>query len=76
MSHTLTLITVLLPLAQLPLHATGAKRADVDGKSYDLVVIDGTPGGKACAVRAAREGLSVLLVNHTMHLGVFMTSAV
>lgn len=51
-----------------------AKPADVDGKSYDLVVIGGTPGGIACAVRAAREGLSVLLVNHTRHLGGFVTS--
>lgn len=36
---------------------------------YDLLVYGATPGGIACAVRAAREGLSVLLVNHTDHLG-------
>jgi hypothetical protein len=46
----------------------------VDGKSYDLVVIGATPGGIACAVRAAREGLRVLLVHHLRHLGGFMTS--
>jgi len=46
----------------------------VNGQSYDLVVIGGTPGGIAAAVRAAREGLSVLLVNHTRHLGGFITS--
>nr|WP_306301480.1 FAD-dependent oxidoreductase [Verrucomicrobium spinosum] len=51
-----------------------AKPSDVNGKSYDLVVIGGTPGGIACAVRAAREGLNVLLVNHTQHLGGFVTS--
>jgi len=51
-----------------------AKPQDVDGKSYDLVVIGATPGGIACAVRAAREGLRVLLVNHTQHLGGFITS--
>jgi hypothetical protein len=45
------------------------KPADVDGKSYDLVVIGATPGGIACAVRAAREGLSVLLVQHNRHIG-------
>lgn len=56
------------------LPAKSAAAADVDGKSYDLVVIGGTPGGIACAVRAAREGLRVLLVNHTRHLGGFMTS--
>jgi len=53
---------------------SAAKPSDVDGKSYGLVVIGGTPGGIACAVRAAREGLSVLLVNHTQHLGGFVTS--
>ncbi|MFO7937821.1 MAG: FAD-dependent oxidoreductase [Kiritimatiellia bacterium] len=47
---------------------------DVDGKEYDLVVMGGTPGGIACAVRAAREGLNVLLVNHTQHIGGFITS--
>lgn len=47
---------------------------EVNGKSYDLVVIGGTPGGIACAVRGAREGLKVLLVNHTQHLGGFVTS--
>ena len=41
----------------------------VDGQSFDLVVVGGTPGGVAMAVRAAREGLRVLLVNHTQHLG-------
>ncbi|MBK8090506.1 MAG: FAD-dependent oxidoreductase [Verrucomicrobiaceae bacterium] len=53
---------------------SAAKPQDVNGKAYDLVVIGGTPGGIACAVRAAREGLSVLLVNHTQHLGGFVTS--
>lgn len=53
---------------------SAVKPSEVDGKSYDLVVIGGTPGGIACAVRAAREGLSVLLVNHTQHLGGFVTS--
>lgn len=58
-----------------PMRLKSAARAeDVDGQSYDLVVIGGTPGGIACAVRAAREGLSVLLVNHTQHLGGFITS--
>ncbi|SKB00441.1 FAD dependent oxidoreductase [Prosthecobacter debontii] len=36
---------------------------------YDLVVVEATPGGIATAVRAAREGLSVLLLNRTQHLG-------
>jgi hypothetical protein len=40
----------------------------------DLVVIGGTPAGIACAVRAAREGLNVLLVNRHDHLGGILTS--
>ena len=42
--------------------------------SVDLMVFGATPGGIACAVRAAREGLHVLLVHHTGHLGGFITS--
>lgn len=35
----------------------------------DLCIYEATPGGIAMAVRAAREGLSVVLVNHDDHLG-------
>src|SRR3982750_3865927 len=55
-----------------------AKETDaavVAGKSYDLVVVGGTPGGIACAVRAAREGLTVLLVQHNKPAGGMMTHA-
>jgi hypothetical protein len=48
--------------------------AEVNGKTYDLVVIGGTPSGIACAVRAAREGLSVLLVQHNGHIGGMLTN--
>jgi len=48
--------------------------AEVSGKKYDVVVIGGTPGGIACAVRAAREGLNVLLVQHNRHLGGMLTN--
>lgn len=40
----------------------------------DLAVIGGTPCGIACAVRAAREGLSVVLVNRHEHLGGMLSS--
>jgi hypothetical protein len=50
-----------------------AKAAE-PAKTFDLVVIGGTPGGIACAVRAAREGLRVLLVNRHDHLGGIMSS--
>lgn len=36
---------------------------------YDLVVYGGTPAGMVAAVRAAREGLGVLLVSPWPHLG-------
>ena len=38
-------------------------------QNYNLVIYGGNPAGIACAVRAAREGLIVLLVNHTPHIG-------
>lgn len=47
---------------------------EINGKAYDVVVIGGTPGGIACAVRAAREGLSVLLVQHNKHIGGMLTN--
>ncbi len=54
--------------------AASATPADVDGKSYDLVVFGATSGGIACAVRAAREGCSVLLVQHNQHIGGMMVN--
>ncbi|MCB1225948.1 MAG: FAD-dependent oxidoreductase, partial [Verrucomicrobiales bacterium] len=48
---------------------TEAQASDVDGKGHDLVVVGGTAGGIATAVTAAREGLSVLLVQHNRHIG-------
>ena len=41
----------------------------MSARKFDLVVYNGSPAGIACAVRAAREGLSVLIVNHTPVLG-------
>ena len=43
--------------------------ADVHVKTYDVVVIGRTPGGIACSLRAASEGLTVLLVQHNRHIG-------
>lgn len=52
------------PLKVVPVRSSTA--AEVNGRAFDLVVIGATPGGIACAVRAAREGLSVLLVQDTL----------
>lgn len=49
--------------------AKDALAAEVNGKHYDFIVVGGTASGVACAVRAAREGLSVLLVQHNRHIG-------
>jgi hypothetical protein len=42
--------------------------------NVDLCVYSGSPAALACAIRAAREGLSVLVVTHTPHLGGMLTS--
>lgn len=42
--------------------------------AHDLVIYGSTPGGIACAVRAAREGVDVLLVTHAEHVGGLLSS--
>ena len=54
--------------------ATGPQPLPTLTERYDLVVYGSTPGGIACAVRAAREGLTVLLVTHTTYLGGMFSS--
>jgi hypothetical protein len=41
----------------------------VNGKQYDLVIVGATASGIATAVRAARDGCTVLLVQHNRHMG-------
>ena len=40
----------------------------------DVLIYGSTPGGIACAVRCARQGLSVTLVTHAEHVGGLLTS--
>ncbi len=61
------------PLPPIELVRSAAPEA-VDGQEYDLVVIGGTGSGVVCAVRAAREGCRVLLVQHNAHLGGMMSN--
>ena len=43
-------------------------------ETYDVVVYGGTPGGIASAISAAREGVSVILLEQTSHVGGLSTS--
>ena len=38
-------------------------------EEFDVLVVGATPGGIACAIRAAREGLKVLLTQYNHHIG-------
>ena len=74
-AHATWLRVGLLVLVLVCVLPSGMAAAEVpDGGTFDLVVVGGTPGGIACAVRAAREGLDVLLVNRTRHLGGMMAN--
>ncbi|TDU64596.1 FAD dependent oxidoreductase [Prosthecobacter fusiformis] len=67
MKHLLVSLFLNMTLWFLP--ASTIHAAEPPAATYDLIVIEATPGGIATAVRAAREGLNVLLVNRTQHLG-------
>ena len=56
-----------VPLKVEPVRSSTA--AEVNGKTFDLVIIGATPGGIACAVRAVRERCTVWLVQHNRHIG-------
>ncbi|MGE3315271.1 MAG: FAD-dependent oxidoreductase [Planctomycetaceae bacterium] len=58
---------VVVELSQFGLAAESGNRCD-------LVVYGATPGGIACAVRAAREGLTVQLVSPSKHVGGMLSS--
>ena len=46
----------------------------VEAADADVVIYGATPGGVACAVRSAREGLSVVLVSYNDRIGGMLTS--
>jgi len=54
--------------------ATASPPGAVGGKSYNVVIVGDTGGGVASAVRAAREGCTVWLVQHNGHIGGMMTN--
>jgi hypothetical protein len=64
-----------IPADTEPVHLAKASSAsDVANKNYDVVIVGATGSGVLCAVRAAREGCRVLLVQHNEHIGGMMTN--
>ena len=61
-------------LTAAPSAAASLLSPGIDGTHFDLVVVEATPAGITMAVRGAREGLNVLLVNRTQHLGGMLSS--
>ena len=51
----------------------GVTDLSMSKSEHDAVVFGGTPGGITTAVRAAREGLNVVLVTYNEHLGGMMS---
>ncbi len=47
-----------------------------DPTHFDLLVTGGTPSGIAAAVHAARAGLTVLLTQHSQHLGGLLSNGI
>ncbi len=68
----LNLPPALLVLATLIIPVSGSAQAN--DLTADLCIYEATPGGIAMAIRAAREGLNVVLVNHTDHPGGSLSS--
>lgn len=60
-------------IALLVLGAARAMRA-ADAIEADVVIYGATPGGIVTAVRAAREGLHVVLLDHAKHVGGMMSN--
>jgi len=59
------------------LKASGKKDIEaLSNQKYDLLIYGATPAGVACAVRAAREGLKVMLVSYFPHIGGLLTNGI
>ena len=65
------LVILIFAFYSLSANDNSINQSIIKTTNYDLVVVGTSPGGISCAVRAAREGLKVLLVERTKHVGVF-----
>ncbi|HEY1068658.1 MAG TPA: FAD-dependent oxidoreductase [Pirellulales bacterium] len=50
-------------------NAAWAAEPATPAKTYDVVIVGGTPGGIMAAIAAARQGKSALLLDRTSHVG-------
>ncbi len=66
--RTLALLALLAAACSGPDPASGAA-PQAQARSFDVVVVGGTPGGIMAAVAAARGGRTVLLLERTAHVG-------
>jgi len=65
---------ILLGLLAAGCFGPARAQAEPAVQTCDLVVVEATPAGIAMAVRTAREGGRVILVNHNAHLGGILSS--
>lgn len=63
------LILIIVSGQVSPVRSEEQARKTNQDLEADICIYGATPAGIACAVRAAREGLQVLLVNRTEHIG-------
>lgn len=66
---TLCAVALLLVTSPGPRVAEAVQLKRTRGGTYDVVVVQATPGGIMSAIAAARGGCSVLLLDRTTHLG-------
>jgi len=62
--------------ATVPKKGPDGKVVTVPGKTYDVIVVDGTSAGIGAAITAAREGLSTCLLESTSLLGGMFTNGI
>lgn len=76
-SNTMNMISkkhAFLPALYMLCFIAAWKPVACKAEVYDVVVYGGTPGGITSAISSAREGLSVVLLEQTKHVGGLSTS--